>query len=287
MPIGRLGVCSWSLEPETPRSLVESLKRVGVDCVQLALTPLVERPEVWGEVPKRLADAGITLLSGMLATVGEDYSSLATIASTGGVRPDATWPATLSRATRVAECAKRLGLPLVTFHAGFIPHRAGGHAPSRSEREVLIRRLRTIADVFDLHAIEVALETGQEEADTLADALGELRRETVGINFDPANMILYGMGEPVAALRHLAPRVRQVHVKDAVRTETPGTWGREVVAGTGEVDWDRFFDLLHAMPHTVDVVIEREAGTTRELDIVAAAELVRNQLARLAEVPAR
>lgn len=284
MPIGRLGVCSWSLEPETPRSLVESLERlqpVGVRCVQLALTPLVESPriggELWSDVPKRLADAGITLLSGMLATVGEDYTSLSTIAATGGVRPDATWPATLARAARVAECAARLRLSLVTLHAGFIPH-----APSMPEREVLLERLRTIADIFDQHDIEVALETGQEEADTLSDALIDLRRDTVGINFDPANMILYGMGEPVAALSHLAPRVRQVHIKDAIRTTTPGTWGSEVVAGTGDVDWNRFFDLLDALPQTVDLVIEREAGTSRERDIAAAAALVQDQLDRLA-----
>jgi sugar phosphate isomerase/epimerase len=66
----------------------------------------------------------------------------------------------------------------------------------------------------------------------------------------------------------------QVHVKDAVPTAVPGTWGREVVAGTGAVDWPAFLAAVRALPRAVDLVIEREAGPTREEDIRAAAALV-------------
>jgi sugar phosphate isomerase/epimerase len=97
----------------------------------------------------------------------------------------------------------------------------------------------------------------------------------VGVNFDPANMILYGMGDPVAAIRTLAPHVVQVHVKDAVPTAVPGTWGREVVSGTGAVDWTAFLAAVRALPRVVDLVIEREAGPTREADIQSAVALLR------------
>jgi sugar phosphate isomerase/epimerase len=69
--------------------------------------------------------------------------------------------------------------------------------------------------------------------------------------------------------------VVQVHVKDAVPTAVPGTWGREAVAGSGAVDWPAFLAAVRALPRAVDLVIEREAGPTREADIRAAAALVR------------
>jgi len=98
----------------------------------------------------------------------------------------------------------------------------------------------------------------------------------VGVNFDPANMILYDKGDPIEALRTLGPWIRQVHIKDATRTKIPGTWGEEVVAGTGEVDWPAFFAALDQVGFKGDFCIEREAGNQRVADIRAARELIEN-----------
>ena len=104
--------------------------------------------------------------------------------------------------------------------------------------------------------------------------LGEIGRANVGVNFDPANLVLYGMGEPVEALRALGTHVRQVHVKDALPAKRPGEWGEEVPAGTGAVDWRAFFDVLSLQARAVDCVIEREAGSDRIADVTRAKELV-------------
>src|SRR6185436_20556563 len=93
------------------------------------------------------------------------------------------------------------------------------------------------------------------------------------------NMLLYDMGEPVAALLDLAHWVRQIHVKDARRTSQPGTWGTEVPVGTGEVDWARFFDVVAERRLAVDLLIEREAGDDRLGDIRRARALVERELA--------
>ena len=78
-----------------------------------------------------------------------------------------------------------------------------------------------------------------------------------------------------AAVRTLAPRIAQVHIKDALPTKAPGTWGSEVRAGTGAVDWPAFFDALAAVPATIRLAIEREAGDDRVADIRAAVEMLR------------
>ena len=273
----RIGVCSWSLRPGSACELAGAVARFGLPSVQLALDPIRENRLGWGEIETlhALACADIQIPSGMMATLGEDYSTLESIARTGGVRPDATWGPNLRAAEQNARLARRLGIHLVTFHAGFIPRE-----PS-AEREKIIRRLRQIVDMFDDVGVRVAFETGQESADTLLSALGELERPHAGVNFDPANMILYGTGDPVIALGELLARVVQVHVKDAKPTTRPGTWGEEVAAGTGAVDWTKFFDTLHTGGFAGMCMVEREAGEQRPEDAIAARRLVEAHFRRL------
>jgi L-ribulose-5-phosphate 3-epimerase len=272
-----LGVCSWSLQADSREELVARIQACGVDGVQLALGPLSLPRFGVRETLEALTSAGIAVRSGMMSTQGEDYTSLDTIRHTGGVRPDEHWSANLAIAERDARSARALGVSLVTFHAGFLPHDRRD-----PERAKLIGRLRTIVDVFAAQDVRVGFETGQETADTLLDFLAELDRKTAGVNFDPANMILYGMGDPVAALRKLAPFVLQVHVKDAIAARTRGMWGEEVPVGTGQVDWAEFFRVLDAAQADIDLMIEREAGANRVADIRTARDLVRMSAARSA-----
>jgi sugar phosphate isomerase/epimerase len=131
-----------------------------------------------------------------------------------------------------------------------------------------------MADIFMVHNILVGLETGQETAPELAELLHKLNHPNIGVNFDPANMILYDKGDPVQALRILAPWIRQVHLKDARRTQVPGTWGEEVPMGTGEVDWRAFFATFKQVIFNVYLAIEREQGSQRVQDIRTARAVV-------------
>src|SRR5262245_33212591 len=115
----RLGVCSWSLRAHTPAELAARVRAVGVDCLQLALDPL--RTGAWARAETDAALNGLEIRSGMMGTAGEDYSTLATIRATGGVRPDEHWEANRRAASANAELARALGLELVSFHAGFLP----------------------------------------------------------------------------------------------------------------------------------------------------------------------
>jgi len=265
----RLGVCSWSLQPKSPADLARKVKEVGLSAVQLALDPLRR-----GEWPvdltrETLAAAGIEIRSGMMAMQGEDYSTLETIRRTGGVRPDKHWKANLAAAERNAAIANRLDVKLVSFHAGFIPE-----CDDDPQRGIMLERLRAIVDCFESHGVRVAFETGQETAETLESVLEQLGRGKSGANFDPANIILYGMGDPIDALKRLAPFVRQIHVKDARPTTAPGTWGTEAPVGDGAVDWTALFREVAQARLRCDLMIEREAGETHIADIRLARKLV-------------
>ncbi len=263
----RLAVCSWSLQPTSPDQLFQNLETIGIRRVQLALDPLRENPGVWGKFGAEAAKRGVTIVSGMFGTVGEDYTTLETIKATGGVVPDATWDQNWKNIQHIVTIAAELRLKLVTFHAGFLPHEESD--PNFAK---LFQRISQIADLFSQRGISLGFETGQETADTLNQFLTKLNRPTVGVNFDPANMILYAKGDPIAALRTLSPWLKQCHIKDANLTKTPGTWGEEVVVGTGQVDWKAFFATLAEVKFAGDCCIEREAGSQRVADIRAARE---------------
>jgi L-ribulose-5-phosphate 3-epimerase len=271
----QIGVCSWSLRPGSVEELARDLKAVGVPAVQLALDPLRAGDWKTDGTVGCLREAGIEIRSGMIGMEGEDYSTLESIRRTGGVRMDEHWEVNLAAAGESAAIADRIGVGLVTFHAGFLPHERSD--PSRG---VMIERLRAIVDRFAAYGINVGFETGQETADTLVDVLDELDRPSAGVNFDPANMILYGMGDPVAAMRKLAPRVVQIHVKDAIGSDMPGTWGKEVPAGRGAVDWPAFFDVVRAHRLECDLMVERETPGDRVTEIRQACELVQRLLPR-------
>lgn len=272
----KIAVCSWSLQPQSITSLVDFLAQTGIFTVQLALDPIRtgEWPE--NEAIKAFRDTGIVVASGMMVTEGEDYSTLDTIRETGGVHPDQHWETNRTTAVQNAELASRLGLDIVSLHAGFLPEE-----PDDPEREKLISRLRILVDIYAEHGIDLIFETGQETAETLVEFLEELDRPTAGVNFDPANMILYDKGDPIEALAGLKSWVRQIHIKDGIRTKIPGTWGTEVPMGDGEVDWDAFFDLIAAEQLDVTLAIEREAGDDRVGDIRLAWQRVEAQLLRI------
>jgi len=265
----RLAVCSWSLQPADPCDLISKLEATGIARVQLALDPLREKPAVWGEAATLLRQSGMSVVSGMFGCVGEDYSTLESIRASGGIAPDQTWEQNWKNIQVTAALAKELGLKLVTFHAGFLPHVEADPAFAK-----MLWRLSEVAEIFRVAGVDVGLETGQETASALLQLLQKLSRPNVGVNFDPANMILYDKGNPIEALRMLGPWIRQVHIKDAIRTKTRGTWGQEVQVGTGEVDWRGFFAGLREVNFSGHLVIEREAGEQRVADVRKANEIV-------------
>lgn len=270
----RIGVCSWSLQPKNPTELIEAVKALGLTRVQLSLSPIVEDATIWGDAVAKLRAAGIEVTSGMFTPIGEDYTTLETIRKTGGIVPDEHWEANLKLATAIAAIAKRENIRSVTFHAGFVPHNESD--PNYAK---LRDRLVTLAGIFADATCDLLLETGQETADDLLAFLNAVDRPNVGVNFDPANMILYAKGDPIEALSKLIEHAKSVHIKDATATTQPGEWGAEVPAGTGVVDWARFFRVLDEAGYGGELNIEREAGNDRAGDIAIAHDMVANHQA--------
>ena len=153
--------------------------------MQLALDPLREKPAAWKDTAAAFGQHGCTIISGMFGCVGEDYSTLDTIRETGGIAPDRTWEQNWRNIQQTATLATELKLKLVTFHAGFLPH-----DPLDPQYAKLKARLLQIAELFSGRGLQLGLETGQETAHDLAALLKDINQPNLGVNFDPANMIL-------------------------------------------------------------------------------------------------
>lgn len=261
----QIGVCSWSLQATGPQDLAEKVNALGLKKVQLGLTPHRDDPGTWEGTQEILANSGISIVSGMFSTLGEDYSTPAAIRETGGIVPDEHWEGNQDLAKAAATLAQELGVKLVSTHAGFLPHE-----PSDPDFEKLSGRVVALAKMYADIGGSLLLESGQETAETLLAFLNQMAKQGAGnvtVNFDPANMLLYDMDEPIEALRKLVPHVQQVHVKDANRTTVKGDWGEEVVVGTGQVDWVAFVRVLAEADFEGDYIFEREAGDDRVGDI--------------------
>src|SRR5258706_513634 len=108
--------------------------------------------------------------------------------------------------------------------------------PGDPDRKPFLDTLTKVSEMARTKGVTVAFETGQETADLLRLTLDELSCPNIKVNFDPANMLLYDKGDPIRAVELLGPDIRSVHVKDAIRTKTPGTWGEEVPLGHGQAN---------------------------------------------------
>jgi sugar phosphate isomerase/epimerase len=250
-----IGICSWSVQVTSVPELKGILDRLSIDLVQIACGDPVHAS--WDEgdrMPEAARAAGFRMAGAMLGFPGEDYTTPQTIKQTGGFGNPATRQERLERLAWALDRVTSLGLDYLMFHGGFLPE------PGEPDRKPFLDTLGRAAAMAQEHGVTVGLETGQETAELLKRTLQDLQCPNVKINFDPANMLLYDMGDPIRAVELLGLNIRSVHVKDANRPTTPGEWGEEVPLGQGQVNIRRFVQTLQQVGYAGPLVIEREVG---------------------------
>jgi sugar phosphate isomerase/epimerase len=261
-----IGVCSWSLQVKSVPELKGFMDRLGVDVVQLACgDPHHASWDEGDKMPEAARAAGFRMTGTMLGFPGEDYTTPATIQKSGGFGDPALRLERLRRLEWGLQRTLDLGLKNIMFHGGFIPE------PGDPDRKPFLRTLDRAGDLAAMLGVTIALETGQETAKLLRKTLDELKHPAIKVNFDPANMILYDMGEPIKAVDILGDDIVSVHVKDANRTKVKGTWGEEVPLGKGQVNMAKWLKALKKAGFKGSLVIEREVGNQQQrFDDIAA-----------------
>lgn len=234
---------------------LEVVRDLGIPTVHLHAPHKASRtPERAREFLARLQEYGITITVVFGGFEGESYADIPTVVRTVGLVPPETRAERTQEMKEIADFAKVLGCDVVALHLGFVPHDPGD--PLYQE---VLQVTREICDHCSSNEQRLHLETGQEQAETLLQFLSDVGRTNLFVNFDPANMILYGSGEPIEALRKIGHYVRSVHCKDATWAARPGEeWGREVPLGEGSVGFENFLRTLKEIGYDGPLTIERE-----------------------------
>jgi len=229
--------------------------RLQVPTIQLHTPHAASRAEaVISRLRQQLRDMNVALTAVFGGFDGESYADIPTVERTIGLVPPTTRSARLEEMLQISDFTMAMGCDTVALHIGVVPHDR-----SDANRQQIVDVTRSLCDHCMANDQFLHLETGQESAEDLIAFIKDIERDNLRINFDPANMILYGMGQPLDALRKLAPWVRSVHCKDATWSDQPGvTWGCEVPLGEGDVDMASYLRTLHEIGYEGPLTIERE-----------------------------
>ncbi|HMF75139.1 MAG TPA: sugar phosphate isomerase/epimerase [Bryobacteraceae bacterium] len=267
-----IGLLFWA--GTDARKTLEHAKSFGVRAGQMGFSgelPLDGAGERWDEA---LTAERFTVVSAVCSYLGEKYDDVPTVLDTVGLVPKKTRAERVARTKAVSDAARTIGIERIACHIGFVPEDAND--PLYAEvRDVT----REICDYCGKNGQAFALETGQEPAKVLLRFIEDVQRPNLNINFDPANMILYGTGDPLEALDVLAAHVTTVHCKDGdwPDRDKPEALGIERALGEGSVDMDRYIHKLKEIGYRGVLTIEREELDVekREKDIRKAVKLLK------------
>lgn len=255
---------------------LDAVRALQVPTVQLhAPGPDFRTSDKSAETKEQFAAAGIEITVVFVGFPEDDYTTVEQVKNTVGLVPPAMRAARLEQTLEVADYAHRLGVDAIGMHLGFVSPESGDFA-------AVVEATRRVCDQCGEKGQFFHLETGQETADELLHFIDEVGRDNLAVNFDPANMILYGAGDPLEALDKVGARVRSVHCKDAAYKRQPGQpWYEDAPLGQGDVDIETFLRKLDALGYEGALTIEREYSPDQEGDIAAALRLLEELRAKI------
>lgn len=196
----------------------------------------------------------------------------------GGFRCADENPDKIERSKRIVDLAVDLGTAVVTTHIGVVPE-----DPSDPAYDIMLLACREIADYGASKGVTFAIETGPEKATILKSFLDKIDSKGLGVNLDPANLVMVVADDPVAAVRTLGSYIVHTHAKDGVQLEARSSESasakfKEVPLGEGAVDWDNYLKALREIGYTGFLTIEREVGEDPAADIKKAVAFLKDKM---------
>ena len=254
-----IGIMFWA--GRDPLTTLRQLKELGVRAGQLGLPgdyALAGQAREWKQA---IEAEEFEIATVFCSYVGERYDDIPTVERTVGFIPESTRNEREKRTLQASDFAAEIGVKSIACHIGFVPHE-----PEHPTRVAVLGTVRRICDHAAKHGQSFVLETGQEPADVLLEFLQEVDRPNIGINFDPANMIMYGTGDPIQAVAVLSPHIVSVHCKDGVWPvkDVAGALGVEKPLGEGAVGMEQFIAKLKSLDYRGILSIEREIEDEEE-----------------------
>lgn len=244
-------------------------------CQLVSWNTAVATPEVARRVRDESAASGVRVCAVWAGLPGPAVWNFVEGPATLGLVPEAYRAERVEALKKWADFASWLEVPAIITHCGFIPENMDDPAYPG-----VVEAIRDVAVYCRDRGLGFWFETGQETPVVLLRTIERVGTDNLGINLDPANLIMYGKGNPIDALDVFGPYVRNVHVKDGLYPTNGNELGKEVVPGEGRVRFPEFIERLKEMGFNGELIIEREiSGDQAELDIRATVENLRRWIA--------
>jgi len=169
-----------------------------------------------------------------------------------------------------ADFANMLGITDVTTHMGFIPEN-----PATTEYRETVIAVKEVGDYCKKYNLFFNFETGQETPVTLMRTIEDTGLDNLGVNLDPANLLLYGKANPVDAVDIYKDKIRGIHVKDGMYPTNGHSLGKEMPVGEGLVNFPELVKRLLSYRYNRPYIIEREiSGPQQRIDIIKARDFL-------------
>ena len=229
------------------------------------------------KVKEKAAECGVTITAVWRGWSGPKVWNFTEGPTTLGLVPREYREARIADLKVGSDFAPALGVGKVITHMGFLPE-----FPGDPEYPAIVEAIREVAEYCKANGQYLLLETGQETPVTLLRTIEAVGTGNVGINLDPANLILYGKANPVDALDVFGKYVMELHGKDGLYPTTGTDLGCEVKIGDGKVCFERLIPRLHEIGFDGTITIEREiSGEEQIRDIKSAKEFLEDLIASL------
>ncbi|MGB2655768.1 MAG: sugar phosphate isomerase/epimerase family protein [Candidatus Acidiferrum sp.] len=216
-----------------------------------------------GKLVAALGKYGIEATSVVVGGPGKEVWDFYSGPLTIGLVPRETRAARIAHIKKASDFAKECGVRAVQTHCGFIPEN-----PNEDLYKETVVAMREVGEYCRRNGQNFRYETGQETPITLVRAIEDVGLDNQGVNFDLANLILYGKANPVDAIEILGPYVQGIHAKDGLWPTNPRELGEEVAIGKGKVDFPRIVARLKEMKYPGAGTIEREISGPQQMEDV-------------------
>lgn len=221
-------------------------------------------PDLANRVADLLAKYNVVLTCVEIVSPGRNVWDFKQGPSTIGLVPPANRAARIDALRQASDWAKLLGVKQVQTHCGFIPE-----WPGDPLYEPAVEAIRTVTAHCQGNGQFFLMETGQETPTTMSRMIRDVNLPNLGVGLDTANLILYGKANPSDAVDILGPHIHAIHAKDGLWPTDPDQLGKEVLIGTGRVNFLEVFTKLHRIGYTGTVSIERETSGPQQIADVA------------------
>ena len=245
MPVG---VIASGNDPEKDLKIVKDL---GFTVCQISLENFT--PQLAEKLSSTLSGYKLKATSLICSGPGPDIYTFTEGPATIGLVPRENRAARVERLKKGIDFCKAAGIPAIQTHFGFIPE-----YPKDPSYKEFIDTMKPLAMYAQQKGIDIYCETGQETPITLLRAIKDIGTGNVFVNYDTANLILYGKANPVDGLKVMGKYVRSLHAKDGKYPVDPYKLGEEVPIPTGDVDFPAVISSLKKLNFRGPIIIEYE-----------------------------